>query len=93
MHRNAYFLLLATMLFWAGNAVAGKLAVGHVSPMLLTAVRWILALLVLLVIGRRHLVADWPMICRHRWFLLLLGAAGFTLEPLWAAWASLWVRP
>ena len=35
-HRNAYVLLLLTTLFWGGNAVAGKLAVGHVSPMLLT---------------------------------------------------------
>ena len=37
MHRTAYLLLLLTTLFWGGNAVAGKLAVGHVSPMLLTA--------------------------------------------------------
>ena len=40
MHRTAYLLLLLTTLFWGGNAVAGKLAVGHVSPMLLTALRW-----------------------------------------------------
>ena len=40
MHRQAYLLLLLTTLFWGGNAIAGKLAVGHISPMLLTAARW-----------------------------------------------------
>ena len=40
MHRNAYVLLLVTALFWGGNSVAGKLAVGHVSPLLLTTLRW-----------------------------------------------------
>lgn len=33
MHRAAYLFLLSTMLLWGGNSVAGKLAVGHVSPM------------------------------------------------------------
>ena len=36
MHRTAYLLLLLTALFWAGNAIAGKLAVGHISPLVLT---------------------------------------------------------
>ena len=66
MHRKAYFLLLVTMLFWAGNAVAGKLAIGHVSPMLLSALRWALAMVVLVVIGRRHLAADWPVLRQSR---------------------------
>ena len=44
MHRQAYAPAPLTTLFWGGNAVAGKLAVGHVSPMLLTAARWGIAL-------------------------------------------------
>ena len=47
MHRQAYFLLLLTTLFWGGNAIAGKLAVGHISPMLLTAARWGIAVVIL----------------------------------------------
>src|SRR6476469_8685444 len=35
-------LLTLTCVFWAGNTVAGRLAVGQVTPMLLTLLRWVL---------------------------------------------------
>lgn len=79
MHKKAYLLLLATTLFWAGNAIAGKLAVGHISPMLLNAARWIFMLAILLLIGRQHLAQDWPAIRHHWWFLVFAGAIGFTV--------------
>ena len=78
MHKKAYLLLLATTLFWAGNAVAGKLAVGHVSPMLLNAVRWAGMLAIMLAIGHRHLRRDWATIRSHWGFLLFTGIIGFT---------------
>jgi drug/metabolite transporter (DMT)-like permease len=79
MHRKAYIFLLATMLFWAGNAVAGKLAVGHVSPMLLSGVRWALVVPVLLLLGGRHLAQDWPALRPRLWLLMFLGFLGFTV--------------
>ncbi|WP_315924597.1 DMT family transporter [Mesorhizobium sp. SP-1A] len=79
MHRSAYPLLLATTLFWAGNAVAGKLAVGHVSPMLLTELRWLVTMMVLAVLGRRRLAADWPLLRPRLGLLLFLGLLGFTV--------------
>ena len=79
MHRTAYTLLLLTTLFWGGNAVAGKLAIGHVSPMLLTTARWGLALALLCLIGWPRLAADWPKVRRHAVFLGLLGGVGFTI--------------
>ncbi|HEY4193771.1 MAG TPA: DMT family transporter [Mesorhizobium sp.] len=79
MHKKAYLLLLATTLFWAGNTVAGKLAVGHISPMLLNAARWSFMLAALLVFGRRHLARDWATMRRHWPFLLFAGFIGFTL--------------
>ena len=79
MHRTAYLLLLLTALFWAGNAIAGKLAVGHISPLVLTALRWLLAVLCIAVIGWRQLREDWPVM-RDNWLILLaLGTLGFTL--------------
>lgn len=79
MHKNAYLLLLATTLFWAGNTIAGKLAVGHVSPMLLNAARWSAMLAIMAVVGRRHILADRDTI-RAQWpFLLFMGALGFTV--------------
>ncbi|TIT18118.1 MAG: DMT family transporter [Mesorhizobium sp.] len=77
MHRAAYLFLLSTTLLWGGNSVAGKLAVGHISPMTLVFLRWILAVLILLPIGWRTLHDDWPVVRRH-WLLLGgLGACGF----------------
>jgi drug/metabolite transporter (DMT)-like permease len=40
-------LLTLTAVFWAGNSVAGRLAVGHISPMLLVFLRWALVLAVM----------------------------------------------
>ena len=54
MHRQAYILLLMTTLFWGGNAVAGKLALGHVSPMLLNMGRWAIAFAILAAAGREE---------------------------------------
>ena len=79
MHRRAYLFLLLTTLLWGGNSVAGKLAVGHVSPMTLVFLRWVLAVLILLPIGLRTIRQDWPAVRRHWLVLGALGASGFTL--------------
>lgn len=79
MARKAYLLLFLTALFWGGNAVAGKLAIGHVSPMILTAMRWGFAFVILLAIGWPRLRGDWPRV-RHHWlYLIVLGMLGFTV--------------
>ena len=78
MHTKAYVLLLATTLFWGGNAVAGKLAVGHVSPFALTTLRWLLSLVVLLPFAMGPLRRDWPKIRRSLPFMAMLGVLGFT---------------
>ncbi|CAG1009205.1 MAG: DMT family transporter [Rhizobiaceae bacterium] len=77
--RTAYILLLLTTLFWGGNAIAGKLAVGHVSPMLLTTARWSIACLVLTAIGWRRLKVDWPVLRKRLVFLTVLSTAGFAV--------------
>ena len=75
--QNAPLLLALTMMIWGGNAVAGKFAVGEVSPLLLTAFRWGFAAMVLITIGWRQLRSDWPAI-KTRWpYLFALGATGF----------------
>lgn len=42
-----YLLLLFTSLLWAGNITAGKFVVGHAAPILLTDLRWGLAVILL----------------------------------------------
>jgi drug/metabolite transporter (DMT)-like permease len=62
-------------LLWAGNAVVGRLMVGQVPPLTLNALRWLLALLILLPLGWRVLRA--PGELWARWpHLLLLGTLG-----------------
>ena len=79
MHKNAYLLLFLTTLFWGGNAIAGKLAVGHVSPMLLTTARWGFALTILCAIGWPRFMADWPKVRQNAFYLTALGAVGFSI--------------
>lgn len=79
MHRKAYALLMTTMLLWGGNAVAGRLAVGHVSPMMLTMLRWAIAVVVIAPLSWPQLRRDWPVIRRHLPLLAGLGAVGFSL--------------
>ena len=47
-----FYLLTATAL-WAGNAIAGRVLVGSISPITLSAARWGLAALLLLPLGWR----------------------------------------
>jgi len=79
MVRQAYLLLLLTTLFWGGNAVAGKLAVGHLSPMLLTTARWTAACAILWLLGRRRLAADAAKVRASLPLLAGLGLIGFTI--------------
>lgn len=76
--RNPHLLLAITALLWGGNAIAGKFAVGHISPMMLTMFRWGIALAVMLYIARNELKADWPVIRKNWIYLVLMGAIGYT---------------
>ncbi len=76
---SAYILLSLTALLWGGNAVAGKLGAGHVSPFLLTWLRWIIASSILILFSIQHLKRDQAMIKKHWKFLFLLGAFGFAI--------------
>lgn len=79
MHRKADAGLILTMLFWGGNSVAGRLAVGHVSPMMLTTLRWLIAVVVILPLSWPKLRKDWPVIRRNLPLLVGLGAVGFSI--------------
>ena len=74
---KAYALLAATSLIWGGNAVAGKLAVGHISPLLLTNLRWAMAFVLILSFSTGQIARDWPVL-KHKWYIpVLLGFVGY----------------
>lgn len=75
---NAYLLLVVTTLIWGGNAVASRLAVGNITPMALTSLRWVAVCLVMPILLRCEIALYWPQI-KARWaFMALLGITGFT---------------
>ena len=76
--QSAYLLLTLASLQWAANTVAGRLAVGEITPMLLVTLRWGLVLAVLLAFNLRALKADIPVLLARPWLLLLLGLTGYT---------------
>jgi drug/metabolite transporter (DMT)-like permease len=78
MNRTAYVFLLTTALLWGGNAVAGKFAVGHISPMLLTLLRWLLAFLFISAFSLKQVRRDWEQLRPKLSMLAALGAFGFT---------------
>lgn len=79
LNSKAYFYLCITVLFWGGNAVAGKLAVGHISPMMLTTLRWFVAFCIILAFMSPQIRRDWAKIKAHWPLLFLYGAVGFAL--------------
>lgn len=75
---NAYALLIFTTLCWGGNAIAGRLAVGEISPMALTTFRWIGVAVLILLFARRQVLADWPALRGRLGYLAAMGSIGFT---------------
>jgi drug/metabolite transporter (DMT)-like permease len=68
-------LLTLPPLMWAGNAVVGRLMAGHVPPMTLNFLRWLLTGLILLPLAWRALVPLSRL--RERWpYLLAIGLLG-----------------
>lgn len=76
---QARVMLVLTMLFWGGNAVAGKFAVGEVSPFLLSWFRWTIAAVVLGAVALPRLRQDWPTIRTRLPYFVAMGALGFTV--------------
>ena len=75
---HPYLLLVLATLGFGGNAVASRMAVGQISPMMLTSTRWGLVLAILLITCSRQVANGWPRV-RSQWrAVLLMGACGYT---------------
>lgn len=78
IHRP-YVLLVLTTMFWGGNSVAGKAAVGNIDPYALILLRWTGAFLVLLPFALAPIRRDWATIQARWWLYLFYGAVGYAL--------------
>ncbi|MDI3380352.1 DMT family transporter [Xenophilus aerolatus] len=74
---QAWLLLVFTTLIWGCNAVAARLAVGEISPMMLTTARWSICCVALYVTARREIAAHWHTLRPHWPYLAIMGTAGF----------------
>ncbi|MBA5779107.1 DMT family transporter [Stappia sp. F7233] len=71
-------LLILTALFWAGNTIAGRLAIGEVSPFVVVTLRWVIVSGLLMVFFGRQVVAEWATLRRHMIALILMAIFGLT---------------
>ena len=78
LYDNPYLVLAATTIIWAGNAVASRLAIGHISPMLLVQLRWVGTLAIMLVVAGHAFREEWPAIRANILWLVVMGVIGFT---------------
>jgi len=77
-NHQAPLLLILTTLIWGCNAVAARLAVGEISPMMLTTARWSICCVALWFTARREIALHWHALLPHWRYLALMGTAGFT---------------
>jgi drug/metabolite transporter (DMT)-like permease len=73
---SPYLLLSLTSLFWSLNWVIGRAIVGHVSPLALTFIRWVVAVAVMMPFAWPELRAHRPAIRRHWKTIVWLGFWG-----------------
>jgi drug/metabolite transporter (DMT)-like permease len=71
-----YLLLCITAACWAGNAIVGRLAAGHIPPVTLSFLRWSAAFLIILPFAWKHLKRDWAAIRGKLVVMILLSITG-----------------
>jgi drug/metabolite transporter (DMT)-like permease len=82
-----YLLLSITALCWAGNAIVGRLAAGHIPPVTLSFLRWAIAFLIILPFAWKHLERDWTAIRGRLGVMILVSITGigtFNTLQYWA---------
>jgi len=82
-----YLLLCITALCWAGNAIVGRLAAGHIPPVTLSFLRWSFAFLLILPFAWKHLLRDWGAMRGRLGIMIVLSITGigaFNTLQYWA---------
>ncbi|QIG94951.1 MULTISPECIES: DMT family transporter [unclassified Bradyrhizobium] len=82
-----YLLLCITAMCWAGNAIVGRLAAGHIPPVTLSFLRWSAAFLIILPFAWKHLARDWPAIRKNLGIMMLLSITGISAFNTLQYWA------
>ena len=75
---NPHFLLTLTSIFWAFNTIAGRAAVGEISPLLIVSLRWLFVSIILTFLCRNQLKEIWSILSQRIKWLIIMGLFGFT---------------
>ena len=78
LYRWPVLLLGLAALFWAGNTVAARLAIDEISPLTLTALRWVMVAAALWPAYGREVRRHWPQIRARLGLVVLLALLGMT---------------
>ena len=71
-------LLVITMLCWGGNAIAGQLAIGEITPMQLVLARWVVVLGIMWPLFGQQAIAAWPEVRPRLGRVVAMAFLGFT---------------
>ena len=79
LYSQPWLLLTLCALFWAGNAVAGRMAVGEIAPFQLVLLRWLLVAGAMWALFGHEVRAHWDTLRPRLAYLVLISSTGFTL--------------
>jgi drug/metabolite transporter (DMT)-like permease len=78
LNDQPYIPLCLPSLFWAGNAIVGRLVAGHFPPVTLSVLRWTGAFLIILPFAWRDLQTDWPAIRSKLGVMVVMAICGIS---------------
>ncbi|MEM8792751.1 MAG: DMT family transporter [Pseudomonadota bacterium] len=79
LYSQPWLLLTLTALFWGGNAVASRLAVGEIQPFQLVLLRWLLVAAAMWLLFGREVRDHWPKLRPRLGWLVMIATTGFTV--------------
>ncbi len=75
---NPHVFLILASLFWGFNAIAGRSAVGEISPLLIVTSRWLGVLILLTFICKNEILIEFKTFKLNFSWFLVMGLFGFT---------------
>jgi drug/metabolite transporter (DMT)-like permease len=76
---NPYSVLAFASLCWSGNHIVGRAVTGHIPPLTVSTIRWLIPVFIIWFMARSEIQTDWPSVRQHWGIVLWLGVTGGTL--------------
>ncbi|HEY1363029.1 MAG TPA: DMT family transporter [Xanthobacteraceae bacterium] len=79
MTGNPYLVLSFASLCWSGNHIVGRALAGHLPPLTISTIRWLIPVLIIWAIAGGQVRKDMAAVRQHWGIMLWLGLTGGTL--------------